>query len=124
MTSASAKILGFWNPYPFCQYFKKLYITLHWLIFRSPSSLSTDDIYRWSLVEVEGEEDEGGRAQEVDEQPPDRDSRHREVVRGLEGELAAVQPSHLHLRASHIIVCEEKCGCGIHVEEPIEKSLI
>ena len=38
-------------------------------------------------MEVEGEEDEGGRAQEVDEQPPDRDSRHREVAaRGLEGE--------------------------------------
>ena len=28
-------------------------------------------------MEVEGEEDEGGRAQEVDEQPADRDSGHR-----------------------------------------------
>ena len=31
-------------------------------------------------MKIEGEEDEGGRAQEVDEQPPDRDSRHGRSV--------------------------------------------
>ena len=54
-------------------------------------------------MKIEGEEDEGGRAQEVDEQPPDRNPRHGGVACGLEGELVAVELSHL-LRASHIIV--------------------